>query len=144
MAIAALTISACSPAAPNPVVEIDTSMGKITADYFVSDSGGKGNAVIEHVPAYPILNGFTDGFGKEVKAQCPACKTSTTNITIPDLTAGKVPSTLVSALRQNSDANYLVFDDGPFADDPQADARCVPEQRELIAPNWHGRIGDRG
>lgn len=94
----------------------DALMGKITADYFISDSGGKGNAVIEHVPAYPILDGFTDGFGKEVKAQCPDCKTSTTNITIPDLTAGKVPSTLVSALRQNSDANYLVFDDGPFAD----------------------------
>ncbi|HET6871082.1 MAG TPA: substrate-binding domain-containing protein [Solirubrobacteraceae bacterium] len=94
----------------------DALMGKIVADYFISDSGGKGNAVIEHVPAYPILNGFTDGFGKEVKAQCPGCKTSTTNITIPDLTAGKVPSTLVSALRSNPDANYLVFDDGPFAD----------------------------
>jgi ribose transport system substrate-binding protein len=94
----------------------DAVMGKITADYFISDSGGKGNAVIEHVPAYPILDGFTDGFGKEVKAQCPGCKTSTTNVTIPDLVAGKVPSTLVSALRQNSGANYLVFDDGPFAD----------------------------
>jgi ribose transport system substrate-binding protein len=94
----------------------DALMGKITADYFVNDSGGKGNAVIEHVPAYPILNGFTDGFSKEVKAQCPACKTSTTNITIPDLVAGKTPSTLVSALRSNPSANYLVFDDGPFAD----------------------------
>src|SRR5947209_35458 len=60
----------------------DALMGKIIADYFISDSGGKGNAVIEHVPAYPILNGFTDGFGKEVKAQCPGCKTSTTNVTI--------------------------------------------------------------
>jgi ribose transport system substrate-binding protein len=94
----------------------DALMGKITADYFISDSGGKGNAVIEHVPAYPILNGFTDGFGKEVKAQCPGCKTSTANITIPDLVAGKTPSTLVSALRSNPSANYLVFDDGPFAD----------------------------
>ena len=94
----------------------DALMGKIIADYFVSDSGGKGNAVIEHVPAYPILDGFTDGFENEVKAQCPGCKTSTTNITIPDLVAGKVPSTLVSALRSNPSANYLVFDDGPFAD----------------------------
>src|SRR6516162_3532113 len=42
----------------------DALMGKIVADYFINDSGGKGNAVIEHVPAYPILNGFTDGFGK--------------------------------------------------------------------------------
>jgi ribose transport system substrate-binding protein len=94
----------------------DALMGKITADYFVSDSGGKGNAVIEHVPSYPILDGFTTGFDNEVKAKCPACKTSTTNITIPDLTAGKASSELVSALRSNSSANYLVFDDGPFAD----------------------------
>ena len=94
----------------------DALMGKIIADYFVSDSGGKGNAVIEHVPAYPILNGFTDGFTKEVKAQCSACQTSMTNITIPDLAAGKTPADLVSALRSNSSANYLVFDDGPFAD----------------------------
>ncbi len=94
----------------------DALMGKIIADYFITDSGGKGNAVIEHIPSYPILDGFTTGFGNEVKAQCPGCKTSTTNITIPDLAAGKVPSTLVSALRSNSSANYLVFDDGPFAD----------------------------
>jgi ribose transport system substrate-binding protein len=94
----------------------DALMGKIIADYFVSDSGGKGNALIEHVPSYPILNGFTDGFTKEVKAQCSSCQTSTTNVTIPDLVAGKVPSILTSALRSNSSANYLVFDDGPFAD----------------------------
>jgi len=94
----------------------DALMGKITADYFVSDSGGKGNAVIEHVPSYPILDGFTTGFANEVKAQCPACKMSTTNITIPDLVAGKASGELVSALRSNPSANYLVFDDGPFAD----------------------------
>jgi ribose transport system substrate-binding protein len=94
----------------------DALMGKITADYFVSDSGGKGNAVIEHVPAYPILDGFTTGFANEVKAQCPGCKLTTTNITIPDLVAGKVSSDLVSGLRSNPSANYLVFDDGPFAD----------------------------
>jgi ribose transport system substrate-binding protein len=94
----------------------DVLMGKIVADYFISDSGGKGNAVVEHVPAYPILDGFTTGFGAEVKAQCPACKVSIANITIPDLAAGKAPSTLVSALRANPSANYLVFDDGPFAD----------------------------
>ena len=72
--------------------------------------------MIEHVPAYPILDGFTTGFANEVKAQCPGCKLSTTNITIPDLVAGKVPSDLVSALRSNSSANYLAFDDRLFAD----------------------------
>ena len=46
----------------------DALMGKVLADFFVSDSKGKGNVVIEHVPAYPILGGFTDGFQAEVKA----------------------------------------------------------------------------
>ena len=94
----------------------DALMGKIIADYFVSDSGGKGDAVIEHVPSYPILDAFTNSFQAEVNKQCPACKTSTANVTIPQLTAGQVPSVLVSALRSNPSAKYLVFDDGPFAD----------------------------
>ena len=54
----------------------DSLMGKIVADFFVSDSNGTGNAIIEHVPAYPILDAFTNGFLAEVKATCPACKTT--------------------------------------------------------------------
>jgi ribose transport system substrate-binding protein len=94
----------------------DALMGKLVADYFISDSGGKGNAVMEHVPAYPILDAFTNSFQAEVKAKCPSCTTSMTNVTIPDLVAGKMTGELVSALRSNPSANYLVYDDGPFAD----------------------------
>ena len=93
----------------------DELMGKVLADWFVADSEGKGNIVIEHVPAYPILEGFTDGFQAEVKELCPDCKVKIQDITIPDLTAGKVPSVMVSALRSNPDANYVGFDVGPFA-----------------------------
>ena len=93
----------------------DAQMGKVLADFFISDSKGKGNVVIEHVPAYPILGGFTDGFQAEVKALCPDCKVKIQDITIPDLVAGKVPSVMVSALRSNPDANYVAFDVGPFA-----------------------------
>jgi ribose transport system substrate-binding protein len=93
----------------------DEQMGEILANFFVADSGGKGNVIVEHVPSYPILGGFTDGFQKQVKALCPDCKVQIQNITIPDLTAGKVPSVMVSALRKNPDANYLAFDVGPFA-----------------------------
>jgi ribose transport system substrate-binding protein len=94
----------------------DANMGKIIGDYFVSDSGGKGNAVIEHVPAYPILDGFTNSFTSTVKSLCPGCTTKTINVTIPQLGAGQLPSIVVSALRQDPSANYLVIDDGPFGD----------------------------
>ena len=93
----------------------DAQMGKVLADFFIKDSNGKGNIVMEHVPAYPILGAFTDGFQQEVKALCPGCKVTIQNITIPDLTAGKVPSVMVSALRKNPDADYVGFDVGPFA-----------------------------
>ena len=93
----------------------DDQMGKVLADYFISDSNGKGNVLVEHVPAYPILSAFTDGFQAEVKKLCPGCKVKIQNITIPDLAAGKVPSVMVSALRKNPDANYMAFDVGPFA-----------------------------
>jgi ribose transport system substrate-binding protein len=93
----------------------DELMGKVLADWFIADSEGKGNVVIEHVPAYPILTGFVDGFKAEVDELCPDCKVTVQEITIPDLVAGKVPSVMVSALRKNPDANYLAFDVGPFA-----------------------------
>src|SRR4051794_5388233 len=93
----------------------DAQMGKVLADFFIKDSNGKGNIVIEHVPAYPILTAFTTGFQAEVKALCPGCKVAIQDITIPDLTAGKVPSVMVSALRKNPKANYIGFDVGPFA-----------------------------
>lgn len=110
-----VTVKAPVVAATN-AYENDAEMGRVLAYYFVSDSGGKGNAVIEHVPAYPILDGFTNAFTATVKSLCPACKTSIVNITIPDVAAGKIPSDMVSALRSNPSANYLVFDYGPFAD----------------------------
>jgi ribose transport system substrate-binding protein len=93
----------------------DELMGKVLADFFIVDSGGKGNVIIEHVPAYPILTGFVDGFKAEVEELCPDCKVTIQEITIPDLVAGKVPSVMVSALRSNPDANYVAFDVGPFA-----------------------------
>jgi Periplasmic binding protein domain len=96
--------------------ENDAEMGRVLAYYFVADSGGKGNAVIEHVPAYPILTAFTNAFTATVKSLCPACKTQFVNITLPDVAAGKISSDVVSALRSNPSANYLVFDYGPFAD----------------------------
>src|SRR4051794_4667473 len=93
----------------------DALMGKVLADFFVSDSKGKGNVIIEHAPAYPILGGFTDGFQAEVKALCPGCKVKIQDVTIPDLVAGKVPNVMVGALRSNPDADYVAFDVGPFA-----------------------------
>ena len=93
----------------------NAQMGEALAYYFIADSKGKGNAVIEHVPSYPILSGFTDAFTKTVKSLCPDCTTKMLNVTLPDVAAGKIPSIVTSALRSNPNADYVVFDYGPFA-----------------------------
>ena len=93
----------------------NAQMGKVLAYYFVSESRGKGNAVIEHVPSYPILGAFTDAFQETVKSLCPDCKMKMVNLTLPQVAGGKITSAMVSALRANQSADYLVFDYGPFA-----------------------------
>ena len=117
---AKLAVTAVYPIVVKPPVIVNASadnstQGNLMADYFVSDSNGKGNAVIEHVPGYAILDGFTNAFTARVKALCPGCTTTTTNVTLPELAAGQLVPTVISALKRNPSANYVVFDDGPFA-----------------------------
>ena len=95
--------------------ENDEQMGKVLADFFVSDSKGKGNVVIEHVPAYPILDRLHRRLPGRGQGALPGLQGEDPGDHDPDLTAGKVPSVMVSALRSNPDANYVAFDVGPFA-----------------------------
>jgi ribose transport system substrate-binding protein len=92
----------------------DFLMGKLVGDEFVIDSKGAGKAVVEHIPQFPILDAFTNGFQAAVKANCPGCKSVLANVTIPQLTSGQLNSVVVSAVKRNPGYNYLVSDDGPF------------------------------
>jgi hypothetical protein len=103
-----------------PVIDIsdghaqDDLMGRMVADEFIVDSGGKGKAVEEAVPQYPILTAFSQGFQSQVRADCPKCKISVANVSIPQLQAGQLNSVVVGAVRSHPGYNYLVSDDGPF------------------------------
>jgi ribose transport system substrate-binding protein len=117
---AKFAVTAVSPITVKPPVIVnasadDSTQGNLMADYFVSNSNGKGTAVIEHVPGYAILDGFTNAFTARVKALCPGCSTTMANVTLPQLAAGQLVPTVISALKRNPSANYVVFDDGPFA-----------------------------
>jgi len=118
-----LAVTASYPATLNSTVIAgtdgyanDAQMGQDLAYYFVANSDGKGDALIEHVPAYSILDAFTNAFTSTVKSLCPGCKYQFVNVTLPQLAAGQTSSLVVSALRRNPAVNYLVFDDGDFAD----------------------------
>lgn len=94
--------------------------GKIIGYYFVSHSNGTGNALVVHVPAYAVLDGFTNGFGSVVRTLCPKCTVQTVDISLPQLSAGQINSTVVNALKRDTSAHYLVYDDAPWADGIQS------------------------
>lgn len=123
-AAAAAGIKVALGSLPNPVppaiVDAASSaslyrMGAIVGQLFVSDSGGKGEALVANVPAYPILATFAEGFDKTVTSSCPGCKVDTIDVSIPDVVSGKLPSAVVSALQSHSSARYAVFEDAAFS-----------------------------
>jgi ribose transport system substrate-binding protein len=91
-------------------------MGVLTADEFIVDSHGAGEAVEEAVPQYPIMIVFENAFQNTVKADCPHCKVDVLDVSITDLAAGKLTGEVVAAVQAHPSADYVVFDDGPFAD----------------------------
>jgi len=95
---------------------VDYRMGVLTADEFIVNSHSKGVAVEEAIPQYPILTTFAHGFQNTVKSECPACKIIPADVSLTDFAAGKLDSDVITVVKANPSAKYLVFDDGPFAD----------------------------
>jgi ribose transport system substrate-binding protein len=101
-------------ATPGSTYEVYGS--KALADWFISDSQGKGDALVENAAVYPILTQFDSGFEAAVKENCTGC--STQNLVVPpdDITNGQLIPTVISRLRANPKFDYVVFDNGLFAD----------------------------
>jgi ribose transport system substrate-binding protein len=93
----------------------DARMADAMADWFIVNSGGKGDVILEHVPGYPILDGFTDTFKSQVASMCKACAVKEIDVTLPELAAGQTVSVVSSAVRSNPSYKYVFFDDGDFA-----------------------------
>jgi ribose transport system substrate-binding protein len=89
--------------------------GEILGNWFIADSGAKGNALSVSVNDFPYLAGTSDGFNSTVKSQCPGCKLTKLNVGIPDVGSGTINSIIVSALRKNPSINYVVPVDAVFA-----------------------------
>jgi ribose transport system substrate-binding protein len=89
--------------------------GKVLADWFVANSKGAGDAIIEHAPGYSILDAFTSQFQSTVQQLCSACKLKLVNISLPQIAAGDTTSIVISALKANPSYKYLIYDNGDFA-----------------------------
>jgi ribose transport system substrate-binding protein len=92
-----------------------TNFAKALADWFIADSGGKGDALVETVSQYPVLYWFANQFVKFVKADCSGCKATIMPFTGADLANGTIIPSLVNAVRANRSYNYLIFDYAAFS-----------------------------
>jgi ribose transport system substrate-binding protein len=90
--------------------------GKILANWFIADSGGKGNVLSVSVNDFPYLAGTSNGFDSAVQSECPSCKLTKLNVGIPDLGTGRINSDIVSTLRKDPSINYVVPVDAVFAE----------------------------
>lgn len=104
---------------PNGVV-MQQDTGRILADWFMLDSKGKGNVLIESVTAFPVLMEAVSGFNERLKEQCPNCKSQTLEISADQIGSGQIVPSIVNALRANPDIKYVMFDNLQFANGIQS------------------------
>lgn len=95
--------------------EMQKQSGEMLADWFIADSKGQGNVLIENVSAYPVLGVAVDAFKKRVDSECPDCTTETIEITAAQVASGDLVPAVVAELRTMPDTGYLFFDNAQFA-----------------------------
>jgi ribose transport system substrate-binding protein len=88
--------------------------GKIIGNWVAADSNGKAKILVETVNDFPIVRDFSTGFGDTIKKNCPDCKITEINNTIPQVLGGQVVQTVVAAVQKDPSIDYVVTSDGPF------------------------------
>ena len=86
--------------------------GPLMADWAIVDSEGAANVLIVSIPDFAVLKAETDAYIAELEKNCPTCKYTELNITIPQLVGGEVPAAVASQLQADPDLNYAFFSFG--------------------------------
>ena len=85
-----------------------------TANWAISDSDGKANALLVAYANYPLSKYITNTTAADIDSKCPGCKT-TTLLVQASSTGTTLPATVVSALQRNPSINYVIFQDAAMA-----------------------------
>jgi ribose transport system substrate-binding protein len=85
--------------------------GKLLADWFITDSQGKGKVLVQNVPQYPSIDEEATGFRNEVSAACPDCSVTKLDVTGSQVASNGVTSAIVSALQRDPSIKYLASAD---------------------------------
>jgi ribose transport system substrate-binding protein len=83
-------------------------------DWIIKKSDGKAQLVNITLPQYPQYAKVNAALKPYIQKNCPNCSYNELDLTIDDLTGGKVPSTVTSYLQSHPNVNYLVFPGGDF------------------------------
>jgi len=89
--------------------------GAVNANWFIADSNGAGHALIVNVPAYGILQAFTEGATAEIEKNCPGCAAEELELSLNQVGANQVNSAIVSALQKDPSIKYVIVSNAPFA-----------------------------
>jgi len=97
-----------APAGVDAAVAIDyRKAGELMADWTISKTGGKTNALVvvsnEALSTDSIVSGLTEAFS----TRCPDCKYEVVNVPIIEW-ATKIQPTVAGALQSNPDLNYVI------------------------------------
>lgn len=88
-----------------------TSSGVGLGNWFISNSNGKGDALLVDLPVFPVLTEVITGVKQAIAANCPDCKTTAFNGTLQEVSSSTFVSSVVSALRENPNIRYVLSSD---------------------------------
>ena len=88
--------------------------GRLTAAYFVVNSGGSGRAAIFNLNIFPVLTAFGTSFQAAVEEWCPDCSTESVNQQLADV-GTKTPANVVAYLQSNPDTTWAIFGNGDLS-----------------------------
>jgi len=91
-----------------------TDGGVALGNWLTQDSGGKGHALIEDVPSFPILTEYANGIKQAVSAHCTGCQLTSFNGTPDELGNGSLVPSLISQLKRDPSINYVLSTDLEF------------------------------
>jgi ribose transport system substrate-binding protein len=104
-------ISAVVDAAPAYTVP-----ASIIADWFITSSKGKGQALIVNVPSFPVLNETANSIASTIKKECSGCKSTQLSASLTELGNGGLIPAIVAGLKRNPGIKYVISSDGDFID----------------------------
>jgi ribose transport system substrate-binding protein len=85
-----------------------------TANWAISSSDGKADALLVAYANYPLSKYITNTTAQAIDQNCPSCKT-TKLLVQASATGTTLPGSIVSALERNPSIDYVILQDGAMA-----------------------------